>query len=97
RGQVFLHWIVQFHLAAIDHFLQQEAGEWLCNGSNVEQRIAVDFLVGAVIQFSAAHNSAALLVHNADYDTDIPLFNLDALLQKSANGIGEILSRSAKR
>ncbi|MGA2786091.1 MAG: hypothetical protein ABSF60_01050 [Verrucomicrobiota bacterium] len=37
-----------------------------------------------------------MLVHNADHNADVALFNLDAMLQERVDGIGEILCRSAK-
>ena len=58
----------------------------------IEQGVAIDFLVGAVIHFSTTDKAASMLVHNAN----VQIFNLDALLQKRADSICEILRRSAK-
>jgi hypothetical protein len=63
---------------------------------DIEQCVAINFPVGAVIQFPATDNAAAMLVHDADHHTNVLLFNLDALLEECADGIGEILRRSAK-
>ena len=95
-GKYFGHGIIQLHLPALNHVLQQQPGKCLRDGTDLEQGVAIDFLVGAVIHFSATDNAAAMLVHNADHDADVPLFNLDALLQERVDGIGEILRRSAK-
>jgi hypothetical protein len=61
-----------------------------------EYRIAIRFLVGAVIQLSATDNPAPALVRNADDNTAAWYFSLDTLLQIHMDGIGEIFRRGAK-
>ena len=95
-GQILCHGIIQLHLPALNHVLQQQPGKCLRDGTDFEQGVAIHFLVGAVIHFSVTDNAAAILVHNADHDAAVSLFSLDALLQVRVDGIGEILRRSER-
>lgn len=79
--QILLHRIIEVHFTAFDHVLQQQTGKWLGDGSDIEKGVTVDILVGAVIHFPSADDSAAVLVDNSDYNADVAFFNLDAPLQ----------------
>ena len=95
-GQILCHGIIWLHLPALDHVLQQQRGKCLRDGTDLEQGVAIHFLVGTVIQLSVADNAAAMLVHNADHHAAVPFFNLDAMLNERTDGIGEIFRRSVK-
>jgi hypothetical protein len=58
---------------------------------DLENCVAIRLLVGAVIQFAATDNPAPVFVHDADHDAAVHFSTLDAPLQISVDGIGEIL------
>ena len=47
RWQTLCHGIIQLHLSALDHVLQQQRGKCLRDGTDFEQCVAIHLSVGA--------------------------------------------------
>ena len=66
----FRAWFEQFDAQRFDHVLEQDGSERLGDRADFEERVAVHFLIGAVVQFSVAGElSAALFLYTLECET----------------------------
>ncbi len=94
-GQMFCNRIIQLHFAAFHHVHKQQRGERLRHRADLENRVAIHFLIGAVVQLSGCENSAAALIHQTDHHAYIYVCAGEASVQEPFGsvdlGIGEIV------
>jgi hypothetical protein len=84
-GQVLGDRVIDFDLPATCHVSQQERRKYLGNRADLEQRVAIQGPLVALLESAVGNNSPAFAVNDTDNDADALLLRVDSVDEDLTN------------